>query len=135
METVPSTKWLVAGLGNPGPQYEHTRHNIGFMVIDQLAQEFEALVARTECRSLIGHTALGGDTIELAKPQTYMNLSGEALSCLLAKPDRSIEKLIVISDDAALPLARVRIRPKGSHGGHNGLRSIIERLGTQEFIR
>ncbi|MBK6748757.1 MAG: aminoacyl-tRNA hydrolase [Acidobacteria bacterium] len=78
---------------------------------------------------------MGGRTVELAKPQTYMNLSGEAVGGLLAKPERSIDRLVVISDDLALPFGSIRIRPKGSHGGQNGLRSIIDRLKTQEFTR
>jgi len=105
------------------------------MLVDLLASQLQTQVKREECRSLIGRSELGGQTVELAKPQTYMNVSGEAVSGLLAKPDRSIEKLIVISDDLALPFGSIRIRPKGSHGGQNGLRSIIDRLKTQEFTR
>lgn len=105
------------------------------MLIDVLAERMQTTVKRDECRSLIGRGHFDNQTIELAKPQTYMNLSGEAVKCLLAKDDRSIERMIVISDDLVLPLGSVRIRPKGSHGGHNGLRSIIDCLGTQEFSR
>jgi PTH1 family peptidyl-tRNA hydrolase len=100
-----------------------------------LAREAQTQVKRDECRALIGRAVIESDTAELAKPQTYMNLSGESVSCLLAKPDRSVEKLIVISDDLALPLGSIRLRPKGTHGGHNGLRSIIDCLKTNEFIR
>lgn len=127
--------WLVVGLGNPGPEYELTRHNLGFMLIDRLAADLDVQVKREECRSLIGRCVLAGKTVELAKPLTYMNLSGEAVSCLLRKPDRDVGRLIVISDDLALPLGAVRIKPKGSHGGQNGLRSIIDRLRTSDFIR
>jgi PTH1 family peptidyl-tRNA hydrolase len=127
--------WLIVGLGNPGREYERTRHNLGFMLVDLLAERFGSQVKREECRSLVGRAEIENRTVELVKPQTYMNLSGEAVSCLLKKSDRSIEKLIVISDDLALPFGRIRIRPKGSHGGQNGLRSIIDCLGTQEFIR
>lgn len=127
--------WLIIGLGNPGKEYERTRHNIGFMLVDRLAQHAGTLVKREECRALIGRAEIGGSLIELGKPQTYMNLSGESVSCLLSKPGRSIEKLMVISDDLALPFGTIRIRPKGSHGGQNGLRSIIDCLGTQEFTR
>ena len=127
--------WLIVGLGNPGSAYEKTRHNLGFMVVDLLAREFQTQVKRDECRSLIGRVEIESRSAELAKPQTFMNLSGEAVSCFLKKPERSIERLIVISDDLALPFGRIRLRPSGSHGGHNGLRSIIDCLGTNEFIR
>ena len=92
-------------------------------------------VKRDECRSLIGRGIIDNQMVELAKPQTFMNLSGEAVSCLLAKDDRSVERLIVISDDLALPFGTIRIRPRGTHGGQNGLRSIIDCLKTQEFTR
>lgn len=127
--------WLVVGLGNPGPEYERTRHNLGFMLIDRLAADYGVQVKRDECRSLVGRFTAYGQTVELVKPQTYMNLSGEAVSCLLRKPDRDVSKLIVISDDLALPLGALRVKPKGSHGGQNGLRSIIDRLRTSDFIR
>jgi len=129
------THWLIVGLGNPGGEYERTRHNLGFMLVDLLAEQCRCTVKREECRSLIGRAEIDNEIVELAKPQTYMNLSGEAVSCLLTKPDRSVEKLIVISDDLALPVGTIRIRPKGTHGGQNGLRSIIDCLGTQEFVR
>lgn len=127
--------WLIVGLGNPGTSYEKTRHNLGFMVVDLLARESQTQVKRDECRSLIGRAVIENQTVEMAKPQTFMNLSGEAVNCLLVKPGRSVEKLIVISDDLALPLGSIRLRPKGSHGGHNGLRSIIDCLKTNEFVR
>jgi peptidyl-tRNA hydrolase, PTH1 family len=127
--------WLIVGLGNPGGQYEQTRHNLGFMLIDLLAQEFRAPVKRSECRALIGQFSFQNETVELVKPQTYMNLSGESLACLLKKNERSVKKLIVISDDLALPLGKIRLRPKGSAGGHNGLKSINDCLKTQDYIR
>ena len=127
--------WLIVGLGNPGAMYEKTRHNLGFMLVDLLAREFQTQVKRDECRSLIGRAEIENRKLELAKPQTFMNLSGEAVSCLLKKTERDVERLIVISDDLALPFGRIRIRPSGSHGGHNGLRSIIDCLGANEFIR
>lgn len=129
------SNWLIVGLGNPGPEYAKTRHNLGFMLVDLLASQLQTQVKRVESRSLIGRSELCGQVIELAKPQTFMNLSGEAVNGLLAKPDRSIEKMIVISDDLALPYGNIRIRPRGSHGGQNGLRSIIECLKTMEFTR
>lgn len=127
--------WLVVGLGNPGASYEKTRHNLGFMLVDLLAREAQTQVKREECRALIGRAVIAGETVELAKPQTFMNLSGESVSCLLAKPGRCVEKLIVISDDLALPLGTIRLRSKGTHGGQNGLRNIIDRLKTNEFVR
>jgi PTH1 family peptidyl-tRNA hydrolase len=129
------SNWLVVGLGNPGVEYERTRHNLGFMLVDELAREAQTQVKRVECRALIGRAVIENQTVELAKPQTYMNLSGESVSGLLAKPARSVERLIVISDDLALPFGSIRLRPKGTHGGQNGLRSIIDCLGTNEFIR
>lgn len=135
MDAQPDKKWLIVGLGNPGQRYEKTRHNFGFLLIDRLAQMLQTQVKRDECRALVGRGEIDNQTVELVKPQTFMNLSGESVSCLLKKEDRSKEKLIVISDDLALPFGRIRLRPKGSHGGQNGLRSIIDCLRTQEFIR
>jgi PTH1 family peptidyl-tRNA hydrolase len=132
---VGTPNWLIVGLGNPGASYEKTRHNLGFMLIDELAREAQTQVKRDECRSLVGRAVIENRTAELAKPQTFMNLSGEAVKCLLSKPDRGVERLVVISDDLALPLGTIRLRPRGTHGGHNGLRSIIEVLGANEFIR
>jgi peptidyl-tRNA hydrolase, PTH1 family len=132
---IETPKWLVVGLGNPGPEYERTRHNIGFMLIDRLAAGSRIQVRREECRALIGAGLLEGRPAELAKPQTFMNLSGEAVSCLLKKNGRGGARLMVISDDLALPFGRIRLRTRGSHGGQNGLRSIIDRLGTEDFIR
>ncbi len=127
--------WLIVGLGNPGLQYEKTRHNLGFMLIDRLAYQAQTTVKREECRALVGRAVIENQTAELVKPQTFMNLSGEAISCLLKKPERSLKKIIVISDDLALPFGSIRLRPKGSDGGHNGLKSIIACLKTQDFIR
>ncbi len=127
--------WLIVGLGNPGAEYERTRHNLGFMLVDRLAREYQTQVKRNECRSLIGWAEIENQRVELAKPQTFMNLSGEAVSGLLQKPERGTERLIIISDDLALPFGKIRLRRGGSHGGHNGLRSMIECLGTDEFIR
>jgi PTH1 family peptidyl-tRNA hydrolase len=125
--------WLIVGLGNPTEKYTETRHNLGFMLVDFLAKKANVLVKREECRALIGRAEIENETVELVKPQTYMNLSGESLAGLLRK--RQDAEIIVISDDLALPLGKIRIRPKGSAGGHNGLKSIIECLGTDEFYR
>lgn len=127
--------WVVAGLGNPGTEYERTRHNLGFMLVDRLADELRTSVKRSECRALVGQGTFQRERVELVKPQTFMNLSGESLSCLLKKDERTIEKLIVISDDLALPFGKIRLRPKGSAGGHNGLKSINDCLKTQHYIR
>ena len=130
--------FLIVGLGNPGAQYEWTRHNLGFMLVDFLARESGALVKRRECRAFVGPALIEQERVELVKPQTYMNLSGEAVSCLLKKPERGAlnpQSLIVISDDLALPFGAIRLRPKGSAGGHNGLKSIIGALKTEEFMR
>jgi len=135
MDALSEKKWLIVGLGNPGLRYEKTRHNFGFMLIDRLAQKLQTQVRREECRALIGRASFENQTLELVKPQTFMNLSGEAVGCLVKKSDRSIEKLIVVSDDLALPFGKIRLRPKGSHGGQNGLRSIIDCLRTPDFIR
>jgi PTH1 family peptidyl-tRNA hydrolase len=127
---------LIVGLGNPGAQYEWTRHNLGFMLVDLLARQTGAQVKRLECRALVGLAEIEGERAELVKPQTYMNLSGEAVSCLLAKEGRAASRsLIVISDDLALPFGTIRLRPGGSAGGHNGLKSIIAALKTEEFPR
>ena len=128
---------LIVGLGNPGSEYEWSRHNLGFMLIDKLAGDAGAIVKRRECCSLVGSASLEGQRVRLAKPQTYMNLSGEAVACLIAKYEMSdlAESLIVISDDLALPLGSIRLRARGSAGGHNGLKSIIGALGTGEFVR
>lgn len=130
--------FLIVGLGNPGAQYEWTRHNLGFMLIDRIAQEAGAAVKRKECRALVGRAELAGQRVELVKPQTFMNLSGEAVSCLVAKQEDkadAIKSLVVISDDLALPFGTIRLRPRGSAGGHNGLKSIIAALRTEEFMR
>ncbi len=127
--------WLIVGLGNPGEKYEKTRHNLGFMLIDLMAGNFHTQVKRTECRSLVGQCNFDNQTIEFVKPQTFMNLSGETVNCLLQKENRSIEQVIVIVDDLALPLGTIRLRAKGSDGGHNGLKSIAACTRTKDFIR
>ena len=128
---------FIVGLGNPGAEYERTRHNLGFMLVDLLAREVGASVKRKDCRALVGRAEVEGVRVELVKPQTYMNLSGEAVSCLLAKQAKvSVSQdLIVISDDLALPFGTIRLRRRGSAGGHNGLKSIIACVKTDEFMR
>ena len=128
---------LIVGLGNPGTEYEWSRHNLGFMLIDRLGADAGIKVSRRECQSLVARLELEGRAVKLVKPQTYMNLSGEAVACLLAKHKLAEpgENLIVISDDLALPFGKIRIRARGSAGGHNGLKSIIGAFGTNEFTR
>jgi PTH1 family peptidyl-tRNA hydrolase len=127
---------LIVGLGNPGAEYEWTRHNLGFMLIDKLARDAGAEVKRRECSSLVGHALIEGCQVKLIKPRTFMNLSGEAVACFFAKQKVSAPgDLLVISDDLALPFGAIRIRARGSAGGHNGLKSIIGAIGTDEFIR
>lgn len=127
-------KYLIAGLGNIGDQYAHTRHNIGFDVVDAFAGKHGAvfgasrLADMTTCR-------LRGRTLVLIKPTTLMNLSGKALKYWLDKEKISVDKLLVIVDDLALPLDTIRLRPGGADAGHNGLKSIQEMLGTQEYAR
>ena len=129
--------FLIVGLGNPGQEYEWSRHNLGFMLIDKLAADSSITVGRRECQSLVGRAEIEGVPAKLVKPQTYMNLSGEAVGCLVAKHKLMPpgDNLIVIVDDLALPFGTIRIRARGSAGGHNGLKSIIAALGTNEFTR
>jgi len=128
---------LIVGLGNPGAEYEWSRHNLGFMLVDRLAREAGTAIKRRDCRALVGSASIEDQRVRLAKPQTYMNLSGEAVACLLAKLDLKdrAASLIVIGDDLALPFGAIRLRARGSAGGHNGLKSIIAALGTNEFAR
>jgi len=130
-------QFLIVGLGNPGPEYEWSRHNLGFMLIDKLAAEFSIPVNRRECRSFVGRGEIEGVAAKLVKPQTYMNLSGEAVKCLVDKQELAplYDNIIVIVDDLALPFGTIRIRARGTAGGHNGLKSIISVLGTNEFTR
>lgn len=128
---------LIVGLGNPGERYEWTRHNLGFMLVDFVARQSSAIVKRAECRALVGRAELEGRAVELAKPQTYMNLSGESVACLVRKREgfKAATDLLVISDDIALPFGSIRLRPRGSSGGQKGLKNIISVLGTDEFLR
>ncbi len=126
---------LIVGLGNPGPEYAWTPHNLGFLTIDRLAEKLGIRVRRPEGRSLVGLGAMGGTEVALAKPQTFMNASGEAVRDLVARFAADPEEMIVITDDAALPWGALRIRARGSAGGHNGLKSVIGALGGDAFVR
>lgn len=128
--------FVIAGLGNPKKEYDNTRHNIGFALIDALAEKYRISVLSSRCRALVGKGIIEGHKVILAKPLTYMNLSGESIRPLADyyKIDPSTE-LIVVSDDVNLPPGQIRIRKKGSAGGHNGLKSVIGQLGSEEFYR
>jgi peptidyl-tRNA hydrolase, PTH1 family len=126
---------LVAGLGNPGPEYEGTRHNVGFAVVDRLAGDEGISVKRLDSRALTGRGRIGDEVVVLAKPATYMNASGEAVAALLKKLNLAAEDLLVVSDDIDLPVGALRLKPKGSAGGQKGLRSVEAMLGTNEFAR
>jgi len=125
----------VVGLGNPGEEYEWSRHNLGFMLIDKLGKAAGVGKFRRECQSLTARVEVGSKAVLLVKPQTYMNLSGESVSCLFKKYEATAADLIVVSDDLALPFGKIRIRARGTSGGHNGLKSIIAAAGTDEFTR
>jgi peptidyl-tRNA hydrolase, PTH1 family len=125
---------LIVGLGNPG-RYERTRHNLGFLVIDRIAAQNHIELEKIFCDSLIGEGGLENDKIVLAKPQTYMNRSGESVEALVREYGIGPEDLIVINDDLDLPFGRIRIRPSGSAGGHRGLVSIMEKLAGTQFHR
>lgn len=126
---------LIVGLGNPGAEYAWTPHNLGFLVIDRLAERAGARVERPEAKAFIGFGKLGGHEVLLAQPQTYMNASGLAVRELAERYEIAPQETVVVVDEAALPWGMLRIRERGSAGGHNGLKSIIGALGTDEFIR
>lgn len=126
---------LIVGLGNPGPEYEFTPHNLGFLAMDALARRGGIRVTRPEAKSYVGLGTVAGNEVVLAKPQTMMNLSGAAVRMLLEKYECNATEMIVLSDEAVLPWGMLRIRERGSAGGHNGLKSIIASIGTNEFIR
>jgi PTH1 family peptidyl-tRNA hydrolase len=126
---------LIVGLGNPGPEYAWTPHNLGFLAVDRIAELSGARVERPEAKSFIGRGRLYDEEILLAKPQTYMNLSGMAVRDLVERYEVDPAGLIVVFDDVALPWGTIRIRERGSAGGHNGMKSIIGALGTMEFTR
>jgi PTH1 family peptidyl-tRNA hydrolase len=130
-----SIEFLVVGLGNPGEEYHFTPHNLGFMVIDRLAESHTIRVSRKENTSLVGLGNIGIKRLALAKPQTYMNLSGPAVKGLLERYELKPDRLIVVYDELDLPWGSLRIRLKGSAAGHNGVKSLIGSLGTNEFTR
>lgn len=127
--------YLIIGLGNPDKVYENTFHNIGFMALDRLAEKLGAAFSKNECKAKTAHVFVGGQKVILAKPQTYMNLSGESVISLTAKYKIEQDKFFVIYDDVDLGLGSVRIRESGSAGTHNGMRNIVQQIGTQQFNR
>jgi len=127
--------YLVAGLGNPGEKYAATPHNLGFLVVDVLAARHSIRLSRVECQAVIGQGNIGGKSVLLAKPQTFMNLSGVAVKSLMQKNELMPEDLILVYDELALPWGGLRVRPDGSAAGHNGVQDVIDKIGTQEFPR
>ena len=130
-----SVSWLVVFLGNPGLRYEGTRHNAGFMAADAFAKKHSLDITRSRFRALTATCRIGDETALLMKPQTYMNLSGEAVGQAARFYKIPPERILVVSDDVSLPVGALRIRPGGSAGGHNGLKNIISVLGTEAFPR
>ncbi len=126
---------VVVGLGNPGKEYERDRHNIGFVVVDAFARKHGFEFRRRKFRSTLAEGRFGSEKLLLSKPLTFMNLSGEAVAPLAAFYKLPSESLLVVADDLDIPLGEIRLRPKGGSGGHNGLKSIIDHLGTREFPR
>ena len=127
--------FLIVGLGNPGREYRDTRHNVGFMVIDRLCEAFNVRLSRLQSKALVGTGLWEGKKIVLAKPQTYMNLSGQCVASLVRFYKTPLEQLLVIHDDLDLPVGTLRMRPGGGSAGQRGLASTIQQLGTQEFPR
>jgi PTH1 family peptidyl-tRNA hydrolase len=126
---------LIVGLGNPGAEYERTRHNVGWHVLDAFARKFRIDITRHEKNALTGSGRVAGGSVMVAKPLTYMNLSGDAVKLLINAYLESTDDLLVVYDDIDLPLGRLRIRPNGSAGTHNGMRSIISTINTEKFPR
>ena len=128
-------EYLVVGLGNPGMQYEKTRHNAGFMAADLLAEKYDCTLSRNKFDAIYGDTEIGGHRVIIAKPQTYMNLSGKAVVAISQFYKIPLSNIIVMFDDISLDVGKIRIRRKGSAGGHNGIKDIIELTGTEDIMR
>jgi len=127
--------WLIVGLGNPGPKYGETAHNLGFLVIDRLAARNNIRVSRKDSMALVGNGSISGRKVLLAQPQTFMNLSGQSVNGLLVKNELKPEQLLLIYDELDLPWKSLRIRPDGSAAGHRGVKSVIESVGSMSFPR
>ncbi|MCG9895393.1 MAG: aminoacyl-tRNA hydrolase [Fimbriimonadaceae bacterium] len=134
-EPLPPPTVCIVGLGNPGAQYRGTRHNVGFEVIDMLGEKHGIAVRTTKHQALIGIGRIAGETVVLVKPLTFMNLSGRSVAPILREHSLTPDRLLVITDDLDLPVGRVRMKPKGSSGGHNGHKSLIASLGTEDYAR
>jgi PTH1 family peptidyl-tRNA hydrolase len=126
---------LIVGLGNPGAEYERSRHNVGWMIVDAFAKKFRIDISKHEKSSMTGDGRVGGGSVKVAKPLTFMNLSGDAVKLLVNAYLESPDDLIIVYDDIDLPLARLRMKPSGSSGTHNGMRSIVASLATERFPR
>src|SRR3984957_2026308 len=132
---MPEFEKLVVGLGNPGEEYQLTAHNLGFLVVDRVAERNRIQVGRLDCKALVGQGIVAGKKVLLPKPQTFMNLSGESVQGLLVKNEIAPEDLVLVYDELDLPWRSVRIRPNGSAAGHRGVDSVIRCVGTKDFPR
>ena len=126
---------IIVGLGNPGDEYKKTRHNTGFMVVDRLAEKYNIEVKKEKSKALFGTGEINGEKVMIVKPQTFMNLSGEAVRGIMDFYKESIENILIIFDDIDLELGNIRIKERGSAGTHNGMKSIVQNLGTVDFKR
>ena len=127
--------WLFAGLGNPGPEYELTPHNLGFLAVERLAVRNGFKIARKDCMAFVGQGTVAGEKVLVAKPQTYMNVCGPSVKGLMVKNEIPPGRLVIVYDDLDLPWQSLRIRPNGSAGGHHGMESVIKSVGSAEFPR
>jgi PTH1 family peptidyl-tRNA hydrolase len=128
-------EFLIVGLGNPGPEYEFTPHNLGFLVVDRLAERNAIRISRKENMALVGLGLISCKQVVLAKPQTYMNLSGGSVKGLLERYELGVDRLVVVYDELDLPWGALKIKPKGSAAGHNGMKSVIKSAGSSDFAR
>jgi PTH1 family peptidyl-tRNA hydrolase len=129
-----SERWLIAGLGNPGPEYSHNRHNVGYWCVNRLARQ-HGISLKTRSLAAIGEGQIGGSQVVLLKPRTYVNNSGHPIAAAMRHHKVSAEHLLVLYDELDLPTGKLRLKAKGGHGGHNGLRSIVNALGSSDFPR
>ncbi len=131
----PTFDWLIVGLGNPGLQYENTRHNVGFMAVDLLMKDAESNFTRNKYEAIFGECTVGKNRVLVVKPQTYMNNSGRAVQQISAFYKIPADRIIIVFDDISLDVGKIRMRRNGSHGGHNGMRDIIELMGNNNIAR
>jgi PTH1 family peptidyl-tRNA hydrolase len=128
-------KFLIVGLGNPGENYSKTRHNLGFLVVDEMIARFDAVPSKTKLQTKLWTVKIAGTTVLMAEPQTFMNLSGNAVAPLIRTKKIALDRLIIVHDDIDLPLGSIRVSRGASAGGHNGVQSVIDALGTKDFTR